>query len=399
MTVHVWAKPGSVCKLNAAEGEWREAVFDSPEHGAWIGFPRITQSHLVITCVDYEDYSQHVELTPDVSLTPVQVPLHVDPLAVSVSSVAAVRGALWTCRAPVQWGPRPGQPSNIINIGAFDVYAEADQSTILRVYRDEHKYTHADCGPWLPGVPDQGYDGQFPTKTRSFDEFLDLLQRFWDERLIPAVFAKPDGWTIAQLRELTPYYSSPRARKLIRLFGPMGWEPSKDTPNADYVDGLKWGREVLPDALIFLHMQGDFDAPGNDADFTPASQTYIGMAEAWRRVAPHTHLYFNQVLGYVFGGSPKPSDEFVREFVKLFDRSNDGSLVARFERGTNGYPTSSAWGEGKPIRPVAAEFGSWGAYHKDYPESECLRLGDIAIQAGAYGSFDGCSVAVRKVEP
>ena len=36
-----------------------------------------------------------------------------DPSNVSLRTIAAVRGAMWTVRGPWRFGPRPGDPSNI----------------------------------------------------------------------------------------------------------------------------------------------------------------------------------------------------------------------------------------------------------------------------------------------
>src|SRR5262245_61407086 len=151
-----------------------------------------------------------------------------DPASVSLEDLAAVRGAMWTARYPMRTGPRPGRLTNILALAAIGGEAPADRDKALRAYA-ARGYTHGVVGAWQPDGFSPYHD-VYPKQHPTFDQYLDLLQEFWDHGIMPVVFIKPDGWSCAQLEALMPYYAQSRAQKLVRIQVAGGWEPSADTP-------------------------------------------------------------------------------------------------------------------------------------------------------------------------
>jgi hypothetical protein len=188
----------------------------------------------------------------------------VDPAAVPLEELAAIRGAMWTARHPLQSGPRPGKPTNILALSAIAGEAPEVREAAFRAYTSRG-YTHGVAGAWQPQSYSP-YHKVYPQQNLTFEQYLDLLQQFWDHGIKPVVFVKPDDWSCQQLESLTPFYSQPRAQRLVRIAVPGGWEPNKDTSNAEWICWLQWGRRVLPNALSLLHMEADVDVPGNQED-------------------------------------------------------------------------------------------------------------------------------------
>jgi hypothetical protein len=354
----------------------------------------LAATHLFITKEGYEDFSEHRDLPPDGGNIFATVKSKgFNPDTVPVEKLARIRGAMWSARYPMPWGPRPNDPSNILALSAIACYSSPeDRKKMLKAYA-AMGYTHGVIGAWRPG-PYSPYHELYPDVDISFDSYLDILQEFWDCGVIPVVFLKPDNWDSGQLEGLTQFYSQPRAQKLVKVCVPGGWEPSKDTSNAEWVRWVQWGARVLPNALRAIHMEADFDAPGNNDDFTPGNPKYIGFAESWVRVAPYLHFYFIQNGGYVFGPSEVPTEEFKKNFTDQF-RVNPapgrGSISDRFVWGYAGWPTHSAWGD-RGITPIASEFAAYADFWKNWDEKYAKQLGDLAIESGAGGSLDGCSV-------
>lgn len=324
----------------------------------------------------------------------------VDLLAIPLPERARIFGAMWTARYPLPWGPRPGQPSNILQLEAASIHLSPEAlEPVLHAYT-ERGYWNA----WIGPVGNPTYHGQYP----DYPDFRQEPARYWailrnwaNHGIRPICFLKPDNWSADQLETLTGFYSSPEAQSLCTIVV-LAWEPSKDTPNAEWVRWVQWQARVFPNALRAIHMEADFDAPGNNDDFTKCWEAdgeengcaqpnpkFIGMPEAWRRIAPFIHLYFNQVGGYATSRDPVPSAEFKREFCKLWDPNDSASLTARFQRGTRGYPRNSAWGSEIGIIPVASEFAAYGSYWDNFPEETARDLGDFALACGAGGTFDG----------
>jgi hypothetical protein len=329
---------------------------------------------------------------------------HFDPSNLPLRELAQIRGALWVEDYPMPFAPRPLSPDNCLDYdaGARSIgwshnglsWTEADFLKMARTYRSRG-YTHADCGPFHPwNAAGSGYYNEYPaTPQWTPDRLADHLQvRYWDQGIAPIVFTKPDNWDWRQLDELTEFYSYPRLNRLIKIVVPGGWEPSRDTHSDEYRRWLEWGARVFPNALRCLHMFGDFDAPGNNDDFTPGQPLYIGHGAAWGKVAPYIHVYLSQTNGYSMSGDGTPSEHYIHEFTKLYSREERSSLVRRFRDGYDGWPRGSAWGPDQPLEVCAFEFASYGRYRKNFPVAPARMLGDLAISVGAIGSGDGLSL-------
>jgi hypothetical protein len=320
-----------------------------------------------------------------------------DPASVSLEQLAAIRGAMWTARHAMRTGPRPAQPSNILALPAIAAEPPDVRAAAWRAYTSRG-YTHGVIGAWQPDGFSPYHD-VYPQQRLSFDQYLDVLQEFWNNGVMPVVFIKPDGWSCGQLDSLTQYYSQPRAQRLVRIQVAGGWEPGKDTANAEWVCWLQWGRRVLPNALSLVHMEADVDVPGNKQD-----QDSIGIAGSWNRVAPLVHGYLVQNAGYVYGGNEQPTREFTRNFTDQFrlnPKPGRGSLMDRFTWGYAGWPTSSAWGSGQRMRVYAAEYAAFANFWWDWDERFARQLGDAAMAAGADGYLDGgtTTVPLRRSPP
>src|SRR5262245_53891411 len=139
----------------------------------------------------------------------------VDPGSVALEELAAIRGAMWTARHPMRHGPRPGKPTNILALSAIGTEPPATRAAMFNAYT-QRGYTHGVVGAWQP-QPYSPYHDVYPQQNPTFDQYLDLLQEFWNHGIKPVVFIKPDGWPCSQLESLTQYYSQPRAQKLVRI--------------------------------------------------------------------------------------------------------------------------------------------------------------------------------------
>jgi hypothetical protein len=320
-----------------------------------------------------------------------------NPANWTVDQLCAVRGGMWTARLNVGYGPRPGHPSNINALDYLEVYPQSERARMLHAYgKGGNGYTHCVDGPML----DAGYHGQYPAVDYREDpgDYFAAMQEKWNAAICPIHFAYPDLYGFGDdaldrfMRDFEPIYRSAEAQRLIRMWVPYGWERGYEVTSAQWVRLLTWARDVLPNALVGIHLRADQDAPtgGND-DKIPGWTN----GKAWEAVAPYTHLWFVQNGGYVNGGTPVPDAMFVRNFTDQFRVSVTGSLAHRFDTGYAGWPQWSAFGTDQPIRLVAGEFASFADYWWDWPESEAKALGDAAIAAGALGSLDGCTMVPR----
>lgn len=322
---------------------------------------------------------------------------HVDPSAIPLTERARIRGAMWTARLDVPWGPRPNQPDNCICIDYFECFSPADQDRIIAAYgpTSPRGYTHAPMGP----VCDAGYHGQLPSVDfrTGLDPYLDGAQKLEDAGIRVIHFLRPDrgcyglDWTVADLdRELTPLFSTPRAQRLMAITC-LGWEPGPRYyyDNAWWVEMLQWQARVFPNALRCIHMVSDCDAPtgGND------DQLGLTNDECWRRCVPDLHVWLVQNGGYVVGSSEVPTPQFVQDFTNQFNPSVPGSFPSRFEQGYAHWPTTSAWGT-RGLLAIPAEYAAFGDYWQNWGERYSQDLGDAAVAAGAAGYLDGGRVAV-----
>lgn len=329
---------------------------------------------------------------------------HFDPSTVPLAQLARIRGAMWTARLDVPYGPRPGQPSNIIPFDFYTLYDDETRARMCAAYR-QRQYWTATIGPFAatdcyhnlypchdPALPGAWLSDRPPTQ-KTFDFILDRVQELWDRGIEPLYFHKPDGWErpeyASRLDELDALVMQPRAQRLLRAVVYPGWEPSGDKygwSNRTWVEMCARGAHVFPNALRCLHFPCDLDAPtGQDDDQRfPAGQ---GNAISWHHVAPYVHVWLMQFCGYVDNGM---SEEFRREFPKAIRRAAEG-----FRPGNPyGWPTYSAFGHNDRILVVAAEYASYRDFWKNASEDEARSIGDMAMQAGADGYLDGGTVSV-----
>jgi hypothetical protein len=219
------------------------------------------------------------------------------------------------------------------------------------------------------------------------------LQYLWDHKLIPVVFLKPDNWTLEQTKELTPLLQSERAQRLIRIIVPAGWEPTRyDWSNATWIEFMKWGRAVLPNALCLIHTVSDVDAPVG-TDSRGDDNGHLSNAEAWVRIAPYLHGWLTQTSTYERKDGITNGKTNFQNWVDLFNPSVSGSYADRFRHGYAGWPTFSAWGN-SPMKVYAGEYLAYWTFWQNVPKEESRKWGDAAMGAGADGYLDGGTVAV-----
>lgn len=316
---------------------------------------------------------------------------HYDPSEVPLEQLARIRGAMWTETLNVPFGPRPGADNNVAATDFLWNYGSDDRARIVKNLRDLG-YTHVVVGPL---VDSDGYHGCWqPNDWRvKFDQFLDMLQYFWDNGLAPVVFLKPDNWTFDQtVRELTPLLQQPRAQKLIRIIVPAGWEPTRyEWSSETWKLFLQWGRESLPNALCLLHTVSDVDAPvGTDER---GDDNGKDNALGWQKVAPYMHGWLTQTSTYERKDGITNGKSNFANWVDLFNPTVRGSYQNRFRQGYAGWPTYSAWGNA-PIKVYAGEYLAYWTFWQNVPKEESRQWGNAAMQAGADGYLDGGTVPV-----
>lgn len=334
---------------------------------------------------------------------------HVDPSKFSLGELAAIRGAMWplgtasSCGA-VPLGPRPGQADNVIATVFITGYPAEVQDCIIAELK-ARGYTHVVMGPL---VDSDGYHGIWqPNDWRgaNFERFLDAAQKFWDKGLAPVVFIKPDNWPLVQAKaELTPLLNTARARRLLRIVVPMGWEAGAgyEYSSCTWADAGRWMRDTLPDALVMVHMVSDRDAPaGTDALCNDDDHAWNpgGNAAAWARVAPFYHGWLTQSNAFdkptgTGGDREHPELTNFQNWQRQFNPSVRGSYRDRFEHGYAGWPTFSAWGQSIPLLVYAGEFKAYWTFWQHRTEAEGVMWGDAAMTAGAAGYLDSGSVPV-----
>jgi hypothetical protein len=296
---------------------------------------------------------------------------------------------MWPTGLGLPFGPRPGAQDNIIATDFLNNYSPEDQLRLLQWEKD-NGYTHVVVGPI---VDSDGYHGKYtPNDWRGkFEEFLDILQTFWDNGQAPIVFIHPDGWTLEQTQELTPLFQSERAQRLMRIVVPTGWEPTRyGWSSWTWALFGKWARETWPNALVLLHTVTDVDAPvGEDSR---GNDTGHPNAEGWARVAPYFHgwLVQNNAFESPTQIAPNGKTNF-QNWQDQFNINVRGSLMQRFHQGYAGWPTFSAWGN-SPLTIYAGEYAAYWVFWQNRLYSDAVKWGNAAMVAGAEGYLDGGSV-------
>lgn len=334
---------------------------------------------------------------------------HVDPSSIPLAQLAAIRGAMWplgtasSCGA-LPLGPRPGAADNVIATVFITEYTTEQQDCIIAELK-ARGYTHVVMGPL---VDSDGYHGIWqPNDWRgaNFERFLDAVQKFYDNGLAVVVFIKPDGWSLEQMKaELTPLLTEPRARQLIRVRVPMGWEAGADYEysSCTWAEAGRWVNDLLGDGLTLVHMVSDRDAPaGTDARCNDDDKTWNpgGNAAAWGRVVPFYHGWLTQSGAFdnptqTGGDREHPSLTNFQNWTRQFDPAVRGSYRDRFEHGYAGWPTGSAWGIDKPLLVYAGEYSAYWKFWQHRTEAEGVTWGNAAAAAGAAGYLDSGSVPV-----
>lgn len=359
---------------------------------------------LDVTFEGYVPWSDRVILDPELH-SPVfmtAVSTDVDPSGIPLREIARIRGAMWTVPGPWSLGPRPGQRDNVTSLGQIMAHPPAEQQKMIDTYKG-YGYTHCVAGP--PGGPGDGYHGMWPgmpdmSGVAGFELFLDYLQRFWNNGLCPVVFLHFDNAsfdeTVATFDHLIR--GNARAQRLIRIVVPSGWEPTKyDWSNATWTKYASWARELLPNALVLIHTVSDVDAPvGTDA---LGDDNGKDNAAGWRNIAPHIHGWLTQSSAFESpdkkGGDGRyPERTNFENWQSQFNITDDKSYANRFVNGYAGWPTNSAWGDGKPLMVYAAEYCSYWITNQRRTYAEGVTWGDAAMRAGADGYLDSGSVDV-----
>lgn len=364
-----------------------------------------TQGYLRIADIEeVEPYTRRfptlpIEMATDLGEIHLQAS-HYDPSTVPLEQLARIRGALFTARAPISVGPRPGQPTNVIATPFAEQWTEQDWQIATAALK-ARGYTHVAVGPMVSDG--DCYHGVYAgcnteLSERARDRFLDTVQRFWDSGFAPVYRHKPDGWEVghdAELQRLDELMSTERAQKLLRIVTYAGWEPNGGSgpdavarkygwDNATYVRMLSRGARVFPNALRTLHTTCDTEVPvGGDSEDRRLVSGPEGFAQAWRNILPYIHVWEQQVCGYLDGGSELPTEPFLTN-IKWVLQNQPG----RTRPGGVWYG-QTAWGPGRPLTWILAEYGSYRQFWSDWAEEGALQIGDLAMQYGADGYFDG----------
>ncbi len=409
VTVDAAGKPvsGVHCQLQDVPG-WQPApLTDANGYTAWLtitGGLRDTQ----VECIrnGYVPFSEHRRLATSENEnldTLVLTSEHVDPSGIPLEELAAIRGAMWplgtasTCGA-LPLGPRPWQDDNVIATDFITEYTIEQQGCIINELKSRG-YTHVVMGPL---VDSDGYHGVWtPNDWRggNFQRFLDAEQMFWDAGLKVVTFIHPDGWSLDQTKsELTPLLQDPRAQKLLRIVVPFGWEPCKyECSSYTWAAFGQWARETLPNSLVLLHTVADVDAPvGTDS---LGDDNGHPNAEGWARVAPFYHGWLTQSTAFdnptgTGGDRAHPELTNFQNWQRLFDARVSGSYQDRFQHGYAGWPTVSAWSNGRPLRVYAGEYKAYWTFWQHRTEAEGVTWGDASMASGADGYLDSGTVAV-----
>lgn len=417
--------PGATFAVEIAPNTWKTYKGDGNGYVWAPDLPNVPDSRLTIAAPGYITLGPfHIDINhvPPIAtdlvavnatgvhnhwnLTPVPPP-HFDPSVLPLQSLIGIRGAMWpqtlgAC-GNLSLGPRPGQDTNIVGTPFIMEYPPAEQQCIVDQIFKARGYKNVVMGPL---VDSDGYHGIWqPNDWRggNFSKFLDSVQFFWDNGLQPVVFIHPDGWGLDQTKsELTALLQQPRARALLRIVVPSGWEPAGyNWSSCTWAGYFEWGRNVLPNAMILMHnaVKGDgspYDAPvGTDALCDDNGKP---NGEGWTRVAPFLHGFLIQYD--LFSGAPTPTSDPVlaKNFAGQYVPDGIGAEVHGFRwhfvNGISGWPTFSAWGP-VPIKLYYGEGTAYGRFWQGLPESTGVLWGDYSITAGgADGYLDSGSVPV-----
>lgn len=327
----------------------------------------------------------------------------IDPAAYALEELARIRGAMWSVRWNGPLGPRPGQATNILAMDYYEWFGPEDRARMRAIYRSrwpDGGLIHAPTGPMV----DAGYrPGMYPAQTTvpdqaRWDLYLDCMEEWWAAGIVPVHFMHPDNWTFEQTRDqLSALYAQPRAKQLLRVLVPTGWEPSQyEWSSNTWCLFFDWAAALNPGALLLMHTVSDNDCPnGKDAHGDDSDQARrSAWGEIWAKYAPRLHGWLVQNGPY--DCAPARNPELARNFAAQWR-----DLGSRFRTGRRadgapvGWPTSSRWGINRRLRIYNAECTAYNSFWRDLPEEETRDWGDLAIASGADGYLDGGRVEVR----
>lgn len=398
---------GATCAIDQAPAPRGES--DAAGYLAWDGIAT-SRRDLQLTCAadGFSPFSEHRALITDHNedMEPVVLSsLHVDPATFSLAQLEAFRGSLFTVKdCGLPYGPRPGQPDNIVFFGTR-FYSREQRQCGYDAWK-KRGYTHGVVGPFI----DPGYHNQVPPNDfrSNPNEALDLVQEVWDQGLIPIVAIVPDHWgadrnfedhvwTVDELRgsDLEAVYRSPRFQRLARVVM-LCWECQGSKygwSNAQYVGYLSWLRDTFPNAVRVLHTISDIEAPVGNGDDT--SKPGMSNGESWGRVTPLIHAWFHQSNALFTSSHVDPTGDGRTDeahWFDLFDAARSSSLVSRFSKGVAGWPTTSANPpdvNGGHLCVVAGEYMSFRVYWDNWAEQLARDHGARALSLGACGFMDG----------
>ncbi len=331
---------------------------------------------------------------------------------------------MWSCRWNGRYGPRPGQPSNILAMDYYEWYEPSERAEMLSIYAGEGN-THAVTGPM---IDTGGYHGQYPTYPGPLTQdwgnhYLDCMEEWQTNspRITPVHFIHPDGWSADQMEQLVPFYSQPRAQALLPIIVATGWEPTRyDWKAAYWAKILKRWSEVMPKALWLIHTVTDTDAPTGDGDDhgydINQSAAMLGMTPnevcdllhvargttslppsngtAWAFCVPFLHGWLIQNGPYdkTPAQNPQLATNFGAQFMATGEGAQQHSIAWHFA-GNAGWPTWSAWGAPR-VKLYNGECTAYNSYWKNLPQTTANDWGNLAMSSGADGYLDGGTVAV-----
>lgn len=404
---------GASCSIDQAPPP--RGASNAEGYVAWDGMPA-SRRDLQLTCgaEGFNAFSEHRALATDGNeeLGPVTlVATNVDPMRFSLGQLAAFKGAMWPrtsiCADSLilPFGPRPGQPDNIIATAYLDNYTSIQQEAIAKCLTDAG-LTHVVVGGFVDWWAYHGqYIGHDYSTDEGFERLLDQLQWWYNHKLIPVVFVHRDGASFEEtetmMRRLVAGH--PRAMKLIRIVVMSGWEPAKyEWSSCTWAKYVALGKELFPRALNTIHTTTDIDAAvGADALCNDDDHNWNpeGNGGGWKRVIEAgLHAWLIQNGAYPAGPDAPGWADKAREFAAQFKRDGDGALyhgVAWHFGGPGGWIGDSAFGKGIPICLEAAEHTSYEAYWYNRPSDAARNAwGNLAVASGACGALDGVSVAV-----
>lgn len=312
---------------------------------------------------------------------------------VSFDALAKIRGAMWPQAgfSGLPYGPRPGDPTNIIDTGAWYAY---DRATRDRITDRLHAsgWTHVQYGP-LETPGHDGYHGQFPTNS-DWHVYLDDVEDLRARGFHVINFVHPDNWTFEQTRDFfTPLLAQPRAQQLLNILVPSGWEPAGyNWSSWTWAQYFSWARSLFPEALLLLHNAtkadgSPYDAPvGTDA---AGDDNTHPNGEGWQRVIDagcDGWLIQNGPFAQPVGVDPA-TREFAAQFMADGDGATFHSIGWHFAHGIGGFPTQTA--RGKKFLLYNAEVTAYLGYWAAMPEAQREAWGDLAMRSGADGYLDG----------